>query len=86
MPTTLKDFESVFPKLVDDLSAQCKQYNLPANALEWYEKVIRSTPYYGPDRPSNAINSPYSTTPSAENVTAASPSPTRPRSFSQTPA
>lgn len=44
MPTTLKDFESVFPKLVEDITAQCNQYNLPRNALEWYEKV--SHPYF----------------------------------------
>lgn len=40
MPTTLKDFESVFPRLAEDVLAQCKQYNLPANALEWYEKSL----------------------------------------------
>jgi len=39
MPTTLKDFESVFPRLVEDLSQQCQQYGLPKNALEWYQKV-----------------------------------------------
>jgi len=39
MPTTLKDFESVFPRLVQDLSQHCQQYGLPKNALEWYEKA-----------------------------------------------
>jgi len=39
MPTTLKDFESVFPRLVEDLSQQCQQYGLPKNALEWYQKA-----------------------------------------------
>ena len=39
MPTTLKDFESVFPRLVEDLTQQCQQYGLPKNALEWYQKV-----------------------------------------------
>lgn len=39
MPTTLKDFESVFPRLVEDLTEHCKKYNLPENALQWYTKV-----------------------------------------------
>ena len=43
MPTTLKDFESVFPRLVEDLSQQCQQYGLPKNALEWYQKVDSCT-------------------------------------------
>ncbi|KAL8871540.1 MAG: hypothetical protein Q9198_007395 [Flavoplaca austrocitrina] len=32
-PVSLKDFETVFPKLVDDLSQHCKQYGLPEDAL-----------------------------------------------------
>jgi farnesyl diphosphate synthase len=39
MPTTLKEFESVFPTLVEDLKAHCTQYNLPKQALDWFEKV-----------------------------------------------
>lgn len=39
MPTTLKEFESVFPKLVEDILAHCEEYNLPNNAKEWYKKV-----------------------------------------------
>lgn len=39
MPTTLKEFEAVFPTLVEDLLAHCKQYGLPTQALTWFEKV-----------------------------------------------
>lgn len=41
MATTTKraDFEAVFPKLAEDILAHAKRYNLPANALEWFEKV-----------------------------------------------
>lgn len=39
MPTTLKDFESVFPRLVDDLTEHCDGYKLPKNALTWFQKV-----------------------------------------------
>ncbi|KAF1986579.1 ERG20 farnesyl diphosphate synthase [Aulographum hederae CBS 113979] len=42
MPTTLKEFESVWPQLVEDLTAHCKQYGLPTNALEWYEKSLNA--------------------------------------------
>lgn len=38
-PITLKEFESVFPQLVDDLAEHCKQYGLPDNALQWYKDV-----------------------------------------------
>ena len=38
-PISLKEFESVFPQLVDDLSNHCKQYGLPQNALQWYKDV-----------------------------------------------
>ena len=51
MGTTRKDFEAVFPSLVDDLVEHCKQYNMPDNALKWYEQV--SCSYIlacGPDR------------------------------------
>ena len=36
---SLKDFEAVFPSLVQDLSKYCEQYGLPQNALEWYQEV-----------------------------------------------
>lgn len=39
MPVTLKEFESVFPQLVEDLLAHCKQYSLPDNALVWFKNV-----------------------------------------------
>ena len=39
MPTTLKEFESVFPKLVDDLSEHAKEHGIPSNALKWYQDV-----------------------------------------------
>lgn len=32
-------FEAVFPSLVEDLLNHAKKYNLPGNALEWFEKV-----------------------------------------------
>lgn len=35
----LKDFETVFPKLVKDLEANVKQYNIPEEALKWYIDV-----------------------------------------------
>lgn len=38
-PTTLKEFETVFPKLVDDLSEACRGYGLPDNALKWFQEV-----------------------------------------------
>ena len=39
MPTTLKEFETVFPKLVEDVKEHCKSYKLPDQALKWYEQV-----------------------------------------------
>lgn len=39
MPTTLKEFEAVFPKLVADLKQHCEQYKLPTQALKWFEEV-----------------------------------------------
>lgn len=38
-PVTLKEFETVFPQLVDDLSQHCKQYGPPEDALKWYQDV-----------------------------------------------
>jgi farnesyl diphosphate synthase len=40
--TTLKEFESVFPKLVEDLLAHVKQYNLPEQQLEWYKASLNA--------------------------------------------
>ena len=42
MPTTLKEFEAVFPKLVADLKQHCEQYKLPTQALKWFEEVGHS--------------------------------------------
>ncbi|KAL8735010.1 MAG: hypothetical protein Q9166_001135 [cf. Caloplaca sp. 2 TL-2023] len=39
-PITLKEFESVFPQLVDDLSQHCKKYGLPEDALKWYQDSL----------------------------------------------
>ncbi|KAL8877684.1 MAG: hypothetical protein Q9198_004343 [Flavoplaca austrocitrina] len=39
-PVSLKEFETVFPKLVDDLSQHCKQYGLPEDALKWYQDSL----------------------------------------------
>jgi len=48
MATTTKraDFEAIFPSLAQDILAHAKRYNLPANALEWFEKVRQSCPLY----------------------------------------
>ncbi|EMF11868.1 polyprenyl_synt-domain-containing protein [Sphaerulina musiva SO2202] len=40
MPATLKEFESVFPKLVEDLKQECIKYKLPEQALTWFEKSL----------------------------------------------
>lgn len=41
--TTLKEFESIFPKLEEALLEQAKAYNLPQKEADWYKKVI---PFY----------------------------------------
>lgn len=41
MPTTLKDFESVFPTLVRDILADTASHRLPQNATDWLERVSR---------------------------------------------
>jgi farnesyl diphosphate synthase len=33
--TTLKEFESVFPKLVEDILAHAKLYKLPEEFVDW---------------------------------------------------
>ncbi|KAI1103281.1 terpenoid synthase [Jackrogersella minutella] len=38
--TTLKEFESVFPKLEEDLLDSVKKYNLPKEQQEWYKKML----------------------------------------------
>ena len=37
--TTLKEFESVFPKLVEDLLDHAKSYKLPEEFVKWYKAV-----------------------------------------------
>lgn len=39
--TSRAEFEAVFPTLVEDLVHHCKQYNMPDNALQWFENVHR---------------------------------------------
>jgi hypothetical protein len=39
MPTTLKEFESAFPQLVDDLISHAKAYGVPENGLSWWRQV-----------------------------------------------
>jgi len=34
-----KDFEAVFPSLVEDLMQRCKQYKMPKDALDWFQNV-----------------------------------------------
>merc|ERR1711977_86149 len=40
MPTTLKDFEAVFPRLREDLKEHCTHYKLPEQALKWFEQSL----------------------------------------------
>lgn len=37
--TSREDFNKVFPALVQDISEHAKEYNIPAPALEWLQKV-----------------------------------------------
>lgn len=60
MPTTLKEFESVFPKLVEDLTEHAKEHGIPSNALKWYQDVSSSSPL----PPHHPIDTPELTTPS----------------------
>jgi farnesyl diphosphate synthase len=39
MPTTLMEFETVFPTLVKDMKEHCQSYKLPEQALTWFEQV-----------------------------------------------
>ena len=39
MPTSLKEFEKIFPTLVNDLKEYCEKYQLPEQALKWFEQV-----------------------------------------------
>ena len=49
MSTTLKEFESVWPRIVADLQDHCKQYKLPQQPLDWFTKVYpNNEPLQGP--------------------------------------
>jgi len=37
--TTLKEFESIFPKLVEDLLDHANKYKLPEEFVTWYKVV-----------------------------------------------
>lgn len=37
--TTRAEFESVFPKLVEDILDDARKYNLADEFLNWYKKV-----------------------------------------------
>ncbi len=79
---TLKDFEAVFPFLIQDLSDHCTQYGLPDEALKWYQNVRQPiSPKQSSISPCLTFSSPSNTTPWAENVIAASQSSTPPSSF-----
>ncbi|MCJ1335924.1 Farnesyl pyrophosphate synthetase [Bachmanniomyces sp. S44760] len=40
MLTTVKEFETVFPSLVEDLTSHSQQYALPSSALSWFKKSL----------------------------------------------
>ena len=37
--TSREAFLKVFPSIVKDISSDAQKYNLPPNALEWFQKV-----------------------------------------------
>ncbi|KAI9851993.1 MAG: Farnesyl pyrophosphate synthetase [Thelocarpon superellum] len=41
MPTTRKEFEEVFPQLIQDLTSHAREYNVPENAVSWYEQSLK---------------------------------------------
>lgn len=44
MAVSLEEFEGVFPKLVQDLLAHCKQNEAPENIINWLENVRKKYP------------------------------------------
>jgi len=40
--TTLKEFEAVFPKLVEDILDHAKQYNLPEEFVKWFKASMNA--------------------------------------------
>ena len=92
----LKEFETVFPRLVKDLEENAKQYKIPEEALKWYSDVCSwLLPFKSISKSFSPSNWPRSwpghpsshstTTPWAGNATAASPSQTPPPSSSLGP-
>jgi hypothetical protein len=39
MPISRQEFESYFPRLVDDLVAHAQQYGAPEDCINWYRHV-----------------------------------------------
>jgi farnesyl diphosphate synthase len=37
--TSRADFESVFPSLMEDVLNDARKFNVPQNALDWFERV-----------------------------------------------
>ena len=37
--TTRADFEKVFPSLMEDVLNDARKFNVPQNALDWFQKV-----------------------------------------------
>lgn len=42
LKTAKSDFESIWPALVEDLLNEARKYNLPANALEWFQRSLNA--------------------------------------------
>lgn len=42
--TTLKDFESVYPRLEETILDHAKSYKLPQKELDWLKQVMRPAP------------------------------------------
>jgi hypothetical protein len=59
--TARADFEKVFPTLVEDLLGEARKYNLPDNALKWFEKVDAKRKAFSPGltmKPSHSMQTP----------------------------
>jgi len=39
LKTSRADFEKIFPSLAEDILDDARKYNLPPNALEWFQRV-----------------------------------------------
>ncbi|KIW30036.1 farnesyl pyrophosphate synthase [Cladophialophora immunda] len=39
---TRAEFQGVFPSLVEDLLGECRKFNLPENAMQWFEKSLNA--------------------------------------------